>query len=38
MNDTYFQLTKKIFPNTNLIIDRLNIVKHLHTTFDESQV
>ncbi|AQP52862.1 ISL3 family transposase [Vagococcus penaei] len=38
MNAAYFQLTKRVFPNASLIIDRFHVVKHLNTAFNEFRV
>ncbi len=33
MNAAYFQLTKTVFPNAKLVIDRFHIVKHMNQAF-----
>ena len=38
MNAAYFQLTKTVFPNALLIIDRFHIVKHLNQAFNDLRV
>lgn len=38
MNAAYFQLTKKVFPTANLIIDRFHVIKHLNTAFNDFRV
>lgn len=38
MNAAYFQLTKNIFPNAKLVIDRFHIVKHMNQAFHEFRI
>ncbi|MGY3704422.1 hypothetical protein BW731_10150 [Vagococcus martis] len=38
MNAACFQLTKKVFPSANIIIDRFHVIKHLNTAFNEFRV
>ncbi len=38
MNAAYFQLTKTVFPNANLVTDRFHIVKHMNQAFQDLRV
>ena len=38
MNAPYFQLTKKVFPNAKLVIDRFHVIKHLNEAFNHFRV
>lgn len=38
MNAAYFQLTKRVFKNAEVVIDRFHIVKHLNEAFNSFRV
>lgn len=38
MNAAYFQLTKNVFPNAKLVIDRFHIVKHMNQAFQDFRI
>lgn len=38
MNAPYIELTKKVFPNAKVIIDRFHIVRHLNDAFNQFRV
>lgn len=38
MNDTYFQLTKRVLPNAKVSIVRFHIVKHMNQAFNHLRI
>ena len=38
MNAAYDQLTKRVFPNAKVVIDRFHIVKHLNKSFQDFRI
>lgn len=38
MNAAYDQLTKRVFPNAKIVIDRFHIVKHLNKSFQDFRI